>query len=334
MLFTARKNKNYSSVRPSIVAAMLVTSFTLAACGGGEDDAASGGGSDGVTKLSVAVSPGAATSTPMYLAIENGIFEDLGLELDLSVLEDGSVAVPQVLNGQTQFSMASLAGAAQAIDKGLPVKLVGAANVVPTAADAKYQAIIVNKDAGIQHMSDVETWAADSTETDAVQAFSVDALGGDYEALRKVAVPFPAIGDAVADGTVDAALVNEPFLSGALETGDAEVLSYVQGDNTLPGVPGAVVIGSDEYMADNPEITEKFIQGLQEAYEYAQSHLDEVANFVPETGLNDQVPPVIALGEYQQGALDPQTIDEAVDVFQEYGVVTEDLSAESMLYTP
>lgn len=313
----------------------LATAATLAlglsACGSDDDEPETT--EDGLTKLAVAVSPGAATSTPMYLAIENGVFEDHGLELELSVLEDGSVAVPQVMNGQTQFSMASLAGAAQAVDKGLPVRLVGAANVIPTDPASEYQAIIVNKDAGIDEMSEVETWAADSTETDAVQAYSVDALGGDYEALEKVAVPFPAIGDAVADGTVDAALVNEPFLSAALETGEVEVLSYLQGDTTLPGVPGAVVIGGEEYMADNPEITEQFVAALQEAYEYAEANKEEVAEFVPETGLNDQVPPVVALGEYQQGPLEEPVLDEAVAVFQQYGVVGDGLTGGDLLHT-
>jgi NMT1/THI5 like len=177
-------------------------------------------------------------------------------------------------------------------------------------------------------------WSADSTETDPTQAYAVDGLGGDYESLRKVAVPYPAIGDAVADGTVDAAYVNEPFLSAALETGKVEVLSYVRGDINLAGAPGAVVIGADDYMAENPDVTERFISALQEAYEYAATHLEEVAEFVPETGLNDRVPPVVALGEYQRGPLDHALIDEVLDVFVKYDVIGDGLTADDVIYTP
>jgi NitT/TauT family transport system substrate-binding protein len=326
-MFTARLRV---LIAPAAAASLALT---LSACGSDSDEPEVT--SEGLTQLNVAVSPGAATSAPVYLAIENGVFEDLGLELELSVLEDGSVAVPNTLNGQTQFSMSGFGPTAQAIEKGLGVKMIGAANVIPNDPDSKYQAIIVNKEAGIAEMSDVETWAADSTEVDPSQAYAVDALDGDYESMKKVAVPFPSIGDAVADGTVDAALVNEPFLSAALETGKAEVLSYVAGEElTTPGSPGAVFIGSDEWMVENPEITADFIEGITTAYEYASENMEEVAEFVPETGLNDQVPPVLALGDYQVGPLDPPKVQTLLDIFEEYGAVSGDVPAEDMIYTP
>jgi NitT/TauT family transport system substrate-binding protein len=319
--------------RTVAAAALLMLAFVLTACGSdsasGSDDKASA-----PTKLTVAVSPGAATSTPMYLAIKNGVFKKLGLELELKVLEDGSVAVPNTLNGQTQFSMSGFGPAASAIEKGLKIKIIGAANVLPNNPDSKYQAIVVNKKAGITSVKDIKTWAADTTEVDPSHAYTVDTLGGDYESIKRVAVPFPSIGDAVADGTVDAALLNEPWLTGALETGKVEVLSYVNGDLTKPGAPGAVFIGSDRYMKEHPEVTAKFIQGIQEAYQYAYDHPQEVADFVPQSGLNDQVPPVIALGEYQRGPLQASQVKPLLDVFAKYGGIEGSVPAEDMLYQP
>lgn len=313
-------------------AAALALALTVAACGSETKEPEVT--AEGLTKLTVAVSPGAATSTPMYLAIENGVFEDLGLELELTVLEDGSVAIPNTLNGQTQFSMSGFGPAAQAIEKGLEIKVIGAANVIPTDPESKYHAIIVNKAADIDDIKDVETWAADTTEVDPAQAHAVDALGGDYKSLKKVAVPFPSIGDAVADGTVDAALVNEPFLSAAVETGKVDVLTYVTGELTAPGSPGAVFIGSDTFMADNPDITEKFVEGIQKAYQYGAEHQNEVANFVPSTGLNDQVPPIVALGQYQTGPLEADKVQTLLDIFKKYGAITGDVPAKDMIYAP
>jgi NitT/TauT family transport system substrate-binding protein len=326
-MFTARLR---ALIAPAAAASLALA---LSACGSDANEPEVT--SEGLTKLTVAVSPGAATSAPMYLAIEDGVFEDLGLELELTVLEDGSVAVPNTLNGQTQFSMSGFGPTAQAIERGLEIKMIGAANVIPSSPDSKYQAIIVNKAAGIDDMADVETWAADSTEVDPSQAYAVDALGGDYESLKKVAVPFPSIGDAVADGTVDAALVNEPFLTAALDTGKVEVLEYIAGEDlTTPGSPGAVFIGAEDFMSENPEITGDFIEGITTAYEYASENMEEVAEFVPETGLNDQVPPVVALGEYQVGPFDPAKVQTLLDIFKQYGAVSGDVPAEEMIYTP
>lgn len=319
-------------IRLSAVVAAAILALSACSSGGGGGDSADGGG-DELVKLTVAVSPGAATSTPMYLAADRGVFAEHGLDVEFVVLEDGAVAIPNTLNGQTQFSMAGFGSAVQAIEKGIPIRLVGAANVIPTDEESKYQAVIVNKEAGITEASQIETWAADSTEVDPSHAFTIDALGGDYASLTKIAVPFPAIGDAVADGTVDAAFVNEPFLSAAIETGKAEVLSYVTGDLTIPGAPGAVFIGAIKYMEQNPEVTAQFMAAIQEAYTYAADNLEEVAEFVPQTGLNDRVPPVVALGQYQVGPLQADQVQPLVDVFARYGAIEGTVPASEMIHT-
>ncbi|GAA3936345.1 ABC transporter substrate-binding protein [Microbacterium soli] len=311
--------------------AMLPLAVLAAACSA-EETVPENDAAGGPTPLTVAVSPGAETSAPMYLAIERGVFEDLGLDLTLTVLNDGSIAIPNTLNGQTQFSMSGFGPAAQAIEKGLAIKMIGAANVIPTDPDSVYQAIVVGKDSGIDSMADVSTWAADSTEVDPSQAFAVDALGGDYAALQKVAVPFPSIGDAVADGTVDAALLNEPFLTAALETGKVDVLSYIAGELTIPGAPGAVFIGSDEYMAANPDVTAAFIDGVEEAYRYASENMQEVADFIPETGLSERIPKVEEMSEYQVGPLQASAVQPLLDVYADYGAISGTVSAEEMIH--
>jgi len=305
--------------------------MALGACGD-SDDASGDDSAGGLTKLTVAVSPGAATSTPMYLAAENGIFEKHNLQIEFTVLQNGSVAIPNTLNGQTEFSMASFAPAIQAIEKGLEIKLIGGANVIPTDPDTKYQGVVLRD--GLTDLKDAKTFAAASTETDPVQADAVDKLGGDYESMEILAVPFPAVGDNVRNGNADAALLTEPFLTGTIEAGGAHLFSYVGPDQSLPGTPGAVFIGSDKYVSENPEVTKDFMAAIQEAYEYGQAHLQEVADYVPETGLNDQVPPVVALGEYQQGPLDPAKVDELLGLFNQYGVLDGSVAADEAIYAP
>jgi len=303
--------------------------LSVSACGSGDGDEKT---ADGLVKLTVAVSPGAATSAPMYLAKENGVFEDHGLDIEFSVLQDGSVAIPQTMNGQTEFSMASFAPAVQAVEKGLPVKVIGVANVIPTDPETKYQGIVVRD--GIDDLSEARTFAAASTQVDPVQAYAVNQLGGDYLSMKLVAVPFPAIGDSVRDGNADAALLSEPFLTATVEAGGAKLLSYVGPDESLPGTPGAVFIGSDQYMSEHADVTADFMAATQEAYSYAQEHLDEVAAFVPETGLSDQAPPVVALGEYQQGPLQAEKVDEMLALFEEYGVLDGSVTADDLIYAP
>jgi NitT/TauT family transport system substrate-binding protein len=315
---------------PKLMAALAAIALTASLSSCGSDDA-SGSTAGGLTKLTVAVSPGAATSAPMYLAAKNGVFKKHGLDIKLTVLANGSVAIPQVLNGQTQFSMASFAPVVQAVGKGLKIQIIGAANVIPTDPATKYQGIVVRD--GLDDLSKAKTFAAASTEVDPVQGYAVDKLGGSYKEMKLLAVDYPAIGDAVRQGNADAALLAEPFLSGAIKAGGAKLLSYVTPAESLSGTPGAVFIGAEKYMADHSKVTKDFMAAIQEAYKYGQDHLQEVANSVPETGLNDKVP-VVALGEYQQGPLETAKVEQLVDLFKRYGVLDGAVTAADLVYQP
>lgn len=312
-----------------VVAALAASALALSGCGDSGSNAAQQSG-DSLTHLTVAVSPNAPTSAPMYLGVEKGFFKQRGLDIKLTVLQNGSVAIPQVLNGQTQFSMASFEPAAQAVQQGLAIKLIGGANVIPTDPDTKYQGIIVRD--GIKDLSQLKTFAAQSTEPDPTQEMAVDKLGGDYKSLKLIAVPFAQVGDAVRQGNADAAMILEPFLSNALKAGGVKLFSYVGPGQSLPGTPGAVFIGADKYMAAHPSITSAFIDAVEESYSYAQAHLQEVANYVPKTGLSDQVPAIVALGQFQDGPLQDDKVDQLLDLYQRAGLLDGSVTAAKLVY--
>lgn len=319
---------------PGIVV-LAAAAVLLTAC---TSDPATGGGGDPtsqeLTPINVSVSPSAATSVPMYLGVEQGFFSDRGLDVTISVLKDGTVAIPQVVSGQNQFSAASFAPVVQAIGQGLPVKVVGAANVIPTNDDTEFQGVIVRADWAGDDLSAAKSIAAQSTLLDPVQADSSEAFGADYAALTIVQVPLPSIADTVAAGDADYAILNQPFLGMALANPDLKLLSYITPKESLPGTPGAVYIGEVSYMEDNPEVTQAFMEAVIESYTYAQEHQQEAADFVPETGLSDQVPPIVALGQYAAGGVAADKFQELLDLYTKWGVNPDNLTADDLLYKP
>ena len=314
-----------------VTATAGLLTLSLAACGASSEGEAD---SSGNTELTVAVSPGAATAAPIYLAKEKGIFEEHGLDVELTVLSGGTVAIPQVLNGQTQFSMASFGPVVHAVGQGLPIKMIGSANVMPTDADTKYQAIVKSSEAGIEDINEARTFAAGSTEPDPVHRYSIEQIGGDYTALDILQVSDPAIGDALKDGNADIAILREPFLSAALEGGGVELMEYITPELSLPGTPGAVFIGAEQDMIDNPEITLAFTSALEDAYAYANANMDEVAASVVDTGLTDQELPRVALGEYPKTLLDREKVDLLLQLFIEYEAAEPGVTIERLVHQP
>ncbi len=315
------------------LAALVATTVILSACSGAPVTDESEGPLE-LTAINVSVSPSAATSVPMYLGVEKGFFQERGLDVTISVLANGTVAIPQVVSGQNQFSAASFAPVVEAVEQGLPIQVVGAANIIPTDDDTEFQGIIVRADFSGDDLSGASSIAAQSALLDPVQADSVEHFGADYESLSIVQVPLPSIGDTVASGGADFGVLNQPFLSMALANPDLKLLSYITPDESLPGTPGAVYIGQVAYMQANPEVTQAFMEAVVESYTYAQENQQEAADFVPETGLSDQVPPLVALGEYAAGGVSKEKFQELLDLFSEWGVNPGGITADDLLYQP
>src|SRR5688500_11080403 len=92
--------------------AALALLVPVAACGG--DDSGDGGGGGGggggdqeVQQLRVGVIP-IVDVAPIYLGVEQGFFEEQGLEVELVPGSGGAAAVPGVVSGDYDFSFGNV----------------------------------------------------------------------------------------------------------------------------------------------------------------------------------------------------------------------------------
>jgi NitT/TauT family transport system substrate-binding protein len=319
--------------RISAVVATVALAAVLTGCAGATPAAqpsATPSAPTTITPITVAVSPSASTSVPMYLGVEKGFFKAHGLDVKLTVLTNGTVAIPQVLSGQTQFSMASLAPVLQAVKQGLAVRIIGAANIIPTTNN-HFQGIVVRD--SISKLSDAKVFAAQSALLDPVQAGSVDASGGKYTSMTILQVPLPSIADSLKSGSADAALLNQPFLAQAIATPGVKLLNYITTKQSLPGTAGAVFIGGTAYMKANPTVTKEFQAAVLESFAYAQSHIQAAADYVPKTGLSPTAPTLESMPEYAATPVTAAKYDELLTLFSKYGQNTANLTSKDILYT-
>jgi NitT/TauT family transport system substrate-binding protein len=155
-------------------------------------------------------------SAGLYLAIEKGYFAEQGLKVTVKSLASGAAALPGLANNELQFSMGNYVSFFAAQTAGtLDIKLV---------ADA-YQArpgmflIMVSRGSPIQGPLDLagkkvavnaRANVAELTTRSVLQSAGVD--------LAKVAfvpIPFPEMAAALANRTVDAAFMVEPYVTQA-----------------------------------------------------------------------------------------------------------------------
>jgi len=306
--------------------ALALSALSAAAC----SSVPGGSGDNGLTTINVGVSPAAGTSTPMYLAVAQGVFRKLGLDVRLEPSTDGAVVVPRLMNGQLQFCMSSFGPFVSAADKNLPIKMIAPVN--RQQSDGHYTAIIVPSGSKATDMSQVHVFAQQEGQPDPLSQLTVTRLNGDYKAMRLLAVPLGSIADAVGGGSADAGRLFQPFLAQALAKGKVRVLSYITADVTLPGVPSAVFLGNQSYLAAHADVAKRFTEGVREANVYARDHLPEVGAYAAKTPLNSGAIPGDDLPDFDPNGVNVALVQELLDLYDKEGYLTKPLDAKTVTW--
>ena len=109
-------------MKRSMKLAALAASSMLALAACGSDDGLEEG-EDGLTKLTV-YQITTTDSTPLYLGIQEGFFEEEGLDVEVKIAQSGSAIIPSVVNGESPIGYANVVSDLAAIDQGLDIKFV------------------------------------------------------------------------------------------------------------------------------------------------------------------------------------------------------------------
>lgn len=324
-------------MRRAAAALAVVLPLALVACGangddGGGEDTASGAGGGDLTEVTVGVLP-IVDVAPIYVGVDQGIFEEHGLELTLESAQGGAAVVPGVVSGEFEFGFSNVTSLLLASHEGLPLRMVAPGNSTTGEPGEDFAAVVTNPDSGIETAADLSghTVAVNTLNNigDSTVSKVVDDDGGDPSAVEFVELGFPDMPAALSSGQVDAAWILEPHLSAATEQGAVPVSwNYAEVD---PELMIAAYFTSEEYMSSDPETVEAFTAAMQESLAYTQENpqagvdiLDEYTEIDPATAEDLSMP-----------AFDPEINTETVqllaDLALEYGLVDSEIDVVAVL---
>jgi NitT/TauT family transport system substrate-binding protein len=309
--------------------------LTLATAGCGDDDDSSSGGdqaSSEPTKITVGTLP-IANAAPMYLGMEKGFFKDEGLEIKPHVGEGGAALIPALLSGDDQFSFVGVIPAITAVGKDVPVRIVTSSDDAAATEDKDWQTLVVPKGSSIESVEDLpgKTVAVNALRglAEVVISRSLEKQGVNYRDVKLLEVPFPEMPAALDGGRVDAALLTEPFLSQVLAEGGTQI--DAPSVETLPSFPNGVYITSEEYLAENEDVVDRFASAMNKSLDYAKANPDEVRAIIP---TYTQVPKAAAeqlrLPAFDS-ELDQKGIELEADLTAKYGIVDEPPAYEDLV---
>lgn len=314
----------------SIAGVAAVSVLALTACGEGspagdeEDNGDAANGNGEMTEITVGVLP-IAPSVGIYYGIENGVFEEHGLDVELSTSTAGAAMLPAVNTQQLHFAIGNPNSVLNAHDRGLDMRIVtGYSNSLAEGDDIA--GVVTTTDSGIEDWTDLEGQTVSvnalQTQGDLTIMESVDQAGGDPDAIQFSEMPFPDMEAQLEQGNTDAIWVPEPFLSSALANEDNQLVGYSFQD-AIPGMPTMVSFSSTEYVEENPEVAEAFAAAMSESLEMAEDDPDGLRALLPEfIDLPEEAAEDLRM-EDLSAEIRSTEIEQAGDLMVKYGFIDE-----------
>ena len=264
--------------RSSALMVIAVTALAATGCGADSSAPAASAGSGEPQTIRIAVQA-IADFAPIWLGVEQGYFEEQGI--DVEIVEGGASSaaqVPLLLSGAADIAATTAGAALQASAQKLDVSIIAGLTTFATEDDLDQSGLVVAAGSEITDYAGLEgkTVAISGLKsiTEAVVSAAVEEQGGDASAVSFIQAPMPTLGDMVSTGGADAAFLIDPFLSLAVSSG-LEVLGHPF-PLVAPGVPGTSLVSTSAYAKANPELIEKFRVALEKAAAYATDNPEAV----------------------------------------------------------
>ena len=273
-------------------AVLVLSGCTDSAAPAGSADPSEGSSGE-LTPVRVAALPIAETGA-LWAAIDEGIFEEHGLDIEVVPAQGGANAIPALLSGDIQFAIGQPFGPIRADLQDLGVVVVGDyANSLDDGTDVN--AVVASADAGITRPADL---AGKKVSVNTIGAAgdltirkAVEDDGGDPSTIEFVEVAFPDVPAQLEAGTMDAAWVPDPFRGMILGEGGVSVVQPYQ--VTIPGLTVLTNITTQDMLDNDAELVESYSAAMEEALAWANDNEEAVREAI---ATNLEIPAEAAAG--------------------------------------
>jgi NitT/TauT family transport system substrate-binding protein len=308
--------------RRSILAAAALgaSALLLAACSSTPSAdagaASSSGGAGAVTTVTVAYNP-AAQFAPMFVGMSAGIFAKHGLQLNIVPQTDVASIVSGVASGQYNFGFATVVNVVVADANGVPIKVVSTVDgqQTPTETPTQGNALVAGPNTGITSAKDlagktVGVVGLQGLNTVGLQQLAANA-GVDVTSIKLVQLPFGQMADALANGSIQAAVMQSPFIADGITKGGVVIAK--PNVELFSNAAVGVMVTSQGYIDSNEAQVQAFSDAMIESQAYAAANQDAArATLVT----NLQLTPAAAAAATWCTTCDPKVNTKGLDIVQ------------------
>lgn len=325
-----RRRKLLRSMTAGLTGSVLT--ITLVACNDGSNATQEGDPTGDTEMQEVTVGAIAiADVAPLHLAVQEGFFEEEGLDVEIVETTGGAVSLPGVVSGDYDFAFLNVASLMVARDQGLDVEFIANGTTTTGESGADNIGIVVAPDSEVESTADLTQSTSNQLNNigDIATRLAVDNAGGDASDIEFFELAFGEAQAAVENGNVEAALLAEPYLTQAQDAGLKLVSSpYAEAH---PELDTGGYFTSAETVEENPELAESFHNAINRGLEYADENPDDVREIVATyTEIDEDILQRIQLPRFTS-EFTREGLEDLGRSATEYGYITEEPDLDAML---
>lgn len=316
-----------------ISVALATVAALAAACGSSGSGSAASSKSGDLTKIDVGYVP-FDDDAVLFLAKEKGIFAKHGLDVTLHQAAAPTPIVASMVSGQYQFGFITIPVLINANLGGQKMQCVSVVDgqVDPNSDSA---AFVASAKSGITTIGQLTGKTIGVVQLSSLNLFEAKKLVGDAGAtnVKYVAIPFPQMPQALADGRLDAALITSPFVQIALKAG-AKTLAHPN-SQLFPNGTVYCFGATASYLSGNAKSAQAFRDAMNESTLYAKTHLsEEKATLVKYLKLSPEEAQAQKIASNYVPELNVQSISDIQDLMKQQGAIKSTVDPPSMVWSP
>jgi NitT/TauT family transport system substrate-binding protein len=283
---------------------------------------------------------GYANEIALLWAVEKGLFEPYGLEVERVPVGGGSAAIAAVTTGAVDLGFTNGLSAIQAYAQGFPIQIVLGAyeNAYPTDPETG-RAAIANVDSGVTEPCDLEGKKVGVTELGNIGyqywiAWLRD-QGCNIEDVNFVTIPAGQIVAALESGRIDAIETGGNAVQDLVNRGVAVRIGDPMGE-TSGRVEYAMYIANNDFIAENPKTLAAFRAAMNESLAQINDPANEEEWLQIAADFSGSTPELIASSQMEKldTVVDLPLLQNMVQVLVDNGTLPEEIDVSGLIYSP
>jgi NitT/TauT family transport system substrate-binding protein len=249
-----------------------VAVIPLSACG-----ADSSGSAEGPAAVTVSVThPEDLYGLPWEVGIEQGFFEDAGVQVEQIVpSEGGGTTLQNVVSGKLPFGEVATGAIVSGFIEGAPVQVIGGG--IQSVSDVSWVARSDSELASLEDAGDAR-WGFTNpgSVTEAMSFLTPEGAGLDATAVERTSTGGTGAGIAL----LEAGDVDLTYASPRVAMENADQLKVIGSSaEYVPAYQQTMIISSRDYAEKNPETARALLQGYADAVEWIEANPEEASKF-------------------------------------------------------